>query len=109
MTEEGGKVVGSTIAHPIINRRGLLMDSEITSRYALSFVRSGGTLETIPCRAKMLANMNIDLLFANAQASPTPRRAAHSIRTMFLSNWFCTADRRTFVGWNLSKSRSSHQ
>ena len=37
MIDEGGRVVGSTIAHPIIRRSGLLMDSEITSRYDFSF------------------------------------------------------------------------
>jgi hypothetical protein len=32
MIELGGKVVGSIIDHPIIKRRGLLTDSEMTSR-----------------------------------------------------------------------------
>ena len=44
LTELGGKVVGSTIAQPIIKRMGLFTDSEITSRYAVSLLRSGGTL-----------------------------------------------------------------
>ena len=77
---------------------GLLMDSVITSRYALSFVRSGGTLYTIPCKANALATRNIALLAINAQASPTATNVIHSRRMMFLFSCFCTAGRCDFVG-----------
>src|ERR1700730_13764335 len=98
MIDDGGNVVGSIIAQPSVNRSGLLMDSEMTSRYGFSLVRKGGTLYTIPCKAKMHAVTNKVALPIQAQPSPTSTNAAHSNFTRLPRRSHSTARRRDLVG-----------
>src|ERR1700730_8385705 len=98
MTDDGGNVVGSTIAQPIVNRSGLFMDSEITSKYGLSLVRKGRTLYTIPCKAKTHAVTNNVALPNHAQPRPRSVKAVHSNNTKLPRSARSTARRRDFVG-----------